>query len=278
MTSFFRTDIRADQEVFIGHDPARGPWDPQSCHAGPPTALLARACEQAVAEADAVRTGGDGEDAGQRRLLVRLTVDLIRPIPITGFTVEASLERAGRATATTSAAVVDLEGQVRARAVGLHLQTHVDQPFPSVTVDTPDLAEAAPGGFPIERTGHGLPAFSSGVEMRYPPGHDRTPGPTTAWMRAIPVLAGEEASGFQRICALADSGNAIGRNAEPDAVAFVNPDLTVTLHREPEGEWFGSKAVSHWQPNGIGMADALLFDHRGPVGRAVQTLLLRKQG
>ncbi len=268
--TFFSVEIRNGTEVFVGNDAARGPWDPGSCHAGPPTALLARACEQGVARFDAERGGGG-------RLLVRLTVDLAKPIPIDGFTVAATVERAGRASAASSAVLTDLDGEVRVRASGLHLQPSENHPFPSARVTTPDFAESEPGRFPIQRTSHGLAGFSSGVEMRYPPGHDHTPGPTIAWMRAIPVLPGEQSSGFQRICALADSGNAIARNAEPDDVAFVNPDLTIALHREPDGEWFGTDVVSHWEPNGIGVADALLFDHRGPVGRAVQTILLRKQ-
>ncbi|MDH3300642.1 MAG: thioesterase family protein [Acidimicrobiia bacterium] len=268
--TFFRVEIRDGTEVFVGNDAARGPWDPTSCHAGPPTALVARACEQVVAGVDADRNGGG-------RLLVRLTVDLARPIPIDGFTISATVDRAGRTTAASSAVLADLEGGVRVQAFGLHLQPSDDHPYPSPGQATPDLADSEPGGFPIQRMGHGLPGFSSGVEMRYPPGQDRKPGPTTAWMRTIPVLPDEEPSGFQRICALADSGNAIGRNAEPDEIAFVNPDLTITLHREPDGEWFGSEVISHWQPNGIGLADALLFDHLGPVGRAVQTILLRKQ-
>ena len=270
--SFFTVETRNGVDVFVGNDAARGPWDPESCHAGPPTALLARACEQAVGTADQER-GTSG------RLLVRLTVDLDRPIPIDGFTVEASVEKAGRATAVTQAALIDGDGAVCVRAHGLHLQPSPDHHrYPTARHRTPDFTESSPGGFPIQRTGHGLPGFSSGVEMRYPPGQDRTPGPTTAWMRALPVLPDEQPSGFQRICALADSGNAIGRNAEPDEIAFVNPDLTITVHREPEGEWFGSDVLSHWQPNGIGMADALLFDRIGPVGRAVQTILLRRQG
>ena len=56
---------------------------------------------------------------------------------------------------------------------------------------------------------------------------------------------------------------------------FVNADLTVALHRDPVGEWLGSRAVGYWEPDGIGLADALLFDDRGPVGRALQTLVLR---
>jgi hypothetical protein len=38
----------------------------------------------------------------------------------------------------------------------------------------------------------------------------------------------------------------------------------------------GSRATSVWQPTGVGLADALLFDDEGPVGRALQTLLVRK--
>jgi Acyl-CoA thioesterase C-terminal domain len=48
------------------------------------------------------------------------------------------------------------------------------------------------------------------------------------------------------------------------------------LHRDPVGEWLGSQAVGYWPPDGVGVADALLLDDRGPVGRAVQTLLLRR--
>jgi hypothetical protein len=97
-------------------------------------------------------------------------------------------------------------------------------------------------------------------------------------MRTVPLLPDEEPSSVQRICPLADCGNAIGRNAELSDASFINPDLTIVLHREPVGEWFGIQAVSHWQPDGIGMADALLFDTEGAVGRALQTLLIRPAG
>jgi hypothetical protein len=36
--------------------------------------------------------------------------------------------------------------------------------------------------------------------------------------------------------------------------------------------------VSHWGNNGLGMADAELFDTTGPVGRATQNLLLDPAG
>ena len=95
-------------------------------------------------------------------------------------------------------------------------------------------------------------------------------------MKTVPLLATETPSPFQRLCPLADCGNAFGRNAEPWEVNFMNPDLTILLHREPQGEWLGTNSTGYWEDTGIGMADAQLFDESGSVGRALQTLLLRK--
>lgn len=37
-----------DKEVFVGLDPARGPWSPDHCHAGPVSGLIARSVEAIV--------------------------------------------------------------------------------------------------------------------------------------------------------------------------------------------------------------------------------------
>ena len=95
-------------------------------------------------------------------------------------------------------------------------------------------------------------------------------------MNTDPLLPGEDPSPFQRICPLADCGNAFSRHAGGDEIAFVNPDLTIALHRDPVGDWLGSRAVAQWQPDGIGLADALLFDDEGIVGKAMQTMILRR--
>ena len=34
-------------------------------------------------------------------------------------------------------------------------------------------------------------------------------------------------------------------------------------------------AISHWQPNGVGLSHATLFDEDGPIGNALQTLIVR---
>ena len=257
--AFFTT---ADGVWFAPTPHARGPWDADACHAGPPTGLIARALEALAPEPR----------------LVRLAVELTRPIPFAGFTIDAEIIRRGRTVATSRAVLRDGDGTACVSASGLHVTPAEARDLPSVPAIHPGgpLADAEPGEFPFTGTLHGLDAFNGdGVELAYPPGETRDPGPTTVWMRTVPLLADERPSGFQRICPLADCGNAVGRNADPRTFNFVNPDLVLSVHREPEGEWLGMRAESHWQPDGIGMSDALLFDQLGPVGRAVQTLIIR---
>ncbi len=261
--AFFTT---RDGRWFAPTELARGPWDPDACHAGPPTGLLARGSERAV--------------PGQP--LVRLTVDLVRPVPMTGFAVEAEVTRAGRSVSTTRISLQDAEGRELLAAHGSHV-ADLPEPLtdpPTAAAPGPVLADAAPARFPIRAGGlHGFVGFTSAIEPRVPPGHDTAPGPRTLWLRTPPLLPDEEPSPFQRICPIADCGNAVSRNAEPSAepgaIAFMNTDLTIHLHRTPEGEWFASESVSHWQATGHGMSDSVLHDARGPVGRAVQSLILR---
>ncbi|MFK7890187.1 MAG: thioesterase family protein, partial [Granulosicoccus sp.] len=239
----------------------RGPWDAANCHAGPPTGLIARAVEILLPE--------------QR--LTRLTVNLYRPVPFDGFSIEAKITRQGRTVCTAAARVLDKHGKEVVNATSMHLSPAEPQVLATQRRSIGSPENAVDGAFPLRKTLHGLPAFNGeGVQVRYPTGHTGEPGPTVAWMRTVPLLAHEEPSPFQKICPLADCGNAFGRNAEPHDVTFMNTDLTVLLHREPIGEWLGSDSISYWETDGTGMADAQLFDHQGCVGRALQTLLLRQ--
>lgn len=253
-TSYFET---TDGEWFRPTDHCRGPWDAHACHAGPPLGLMVRAMEQ----------------LGVPQRLARFTADLVRPIPMAGFGVRAEVLRAGRSVTATEAEIV-ADDRVVARAHALHLRTR-EVEVSTAPVQAPDLADAVAGPFPITETRHGLPAFPGSLEVRYDPeGSHGEGGPTTIWLKALPLLPDEDPSGFQRICPLADSGNGISYNDYLDRVLFVNPDLTLALHREPVGAWFCSRVRSHWESDGVGLADAELFDTTGHVGRAVQMLLL----
>lgn len=251
---------QVDDYHFKPTDHCRGPWDINACHAGPPTGLLARAVEHAIPD----------------KRLTRLAVDLLRPIPFEGFTVTAEITKNGRRTASASATLTDLHGKTCVMARSLHIAClQTQHPLPTYTAPPLPLELANPGPFPIQ-TLHDKPAFNgTGVQVRYPSDSDSQPGPSTVWMKTVPLLDTEAPSPFQLICPLADCGNAFSRNAEPADVSFINPDLSIVLNRDPVGEWFASVSHGYWEPTGIGMADALLYDTKGVVGRAVQTMLLQ---
>jgi hypothetical protein len=61
------------------------------------------------------------------------------------------------------------------------------------------------------------------------------------WMRMRhPLLAGEQPSRLQRVLIAADSGNGVSATLDYRSYLFVNVDLSVHLHRMPEGEWCAS--------------------------------------
>jgi len=254
--------FRADNEWFVGNGASRGPWAADACHAGPVAAVIARSLERVVPE----------------KQLTRLTINFRRPIPISGFRVDAEIERNGRSATTALAKLCDEDDQVCATATSLHLATHSYEELPSASVPHPSFEEARSGEFFGEDVLHDLPYFSSGVEIAYPPGETRDPGPTTLWMRTIPILENETPSPFQSLCPIADCGNGISRNADISKVNFVNADLTVAVYRLPESDWLASEAISFWQSSGIGISQATLFDKVGSVGTALQTLIVRPVG
>ena len=162
-TAFFRLE----GGLVIGNDAARGPWSADACHAGPVTAVLVRAIEQAV--------------SGKQ--LVRLTVTFHRPVPMAGFSTETSVERDGRNVATATATLTATNGKVCADASGLFIAEGAHGALPTASLPVPNLKKAAAGRFAVERAVHGLPFFGSCIEVAYPPGETPDPGPTTIWMR-----------------------------------------------------------------------------------------------
>jgi len=252
-----------DAEWFTPTELSRGPWDPDACHGGPPTAMLVRCLERALPTI----------------ALTRVTVDLAKPVPLAGFSITAEVTRSGRTVGGTSAVLRDADGIVRATAIGIHLADAagpvLEGPSDNSGIDWPRLADAEPGGFPVVAPTSGLRGFRDAVSVRYPRGESGDAGASTVWMSTIELVPGEEPSPFQRICPLADCGNAFSRHTDPDRLGFVNPDLVSALHRPPTGEWLGMRSVSQWQPSGVGLVTSSLFDDRGSVGTALQTMVLR---
>src|SRR5690606_16998680 len=138
----------------------------------------------------------------------------------------------------------------------------------------PDAGEPRPVAFE-----DGLPAFHrTGMEIRFVDGGADRPGPARAWFRLRrPVVGDEEPSGVQRVAAAADFSNGISWVLPFADWIFLNPDLTLHLARPPAGEWIGLDAVTVPSDQGMGMAESAVYDEKGRLGRAVQSLLLQRR-
>ena len=270
----------ADGDDFVPTEHAGGPWDPQALHGGAPAALMTAAFERV--------------EPGSELPIARLGFELLRPIPFAPLSISTVILRPGRR-------VQELAGELRhgeeliARASALRVQ-RIPEGLPGALPAPADAgstsatresgsdapAEARMPGpeagevvrFALDDTDRDSFA-SSAMEMRWldPPFEL---GPARVWMRLRhPLLADEPLTPLARLAATADFGNGVSAALPFDRFLFINADLTIHLHRSPLGEWIGLDAHTLLHGGGMGLAESILHDVHGPVGRAFQTLVVQ---
>jgi hypothetical protein len=273
---------RVDDGSWLPTDFARGPWDLRALHGGPVAALVARAVEQVDAP---------GDEAPMHP--ARLTIELVRPVPVEPLTVATEVVRPGRRVQLVAMTVaVAATGVEVTRALALRIRENPGlHPAPispelagGRVAEEDELPPGAAGGeepqaffLPTSEAASGdVTAFHShAVEHRFVEGHFHEPGPATDWIRLrVPVVAGEEPSPWQRTAAAADFGNGLSGVLDPAVFTYINPDLTITLTRLPAGEWVCLRSATRLGVDGVAVAESVLFDEQGRIGRAAQTLLV----
>ena len=116
------------------------------------------------------------------------------------------------------------------------------------------------------------------MDYRFVSGGFLEPGPALVWLRMRqPLVEGEAPSPLVRVLVAADSGNGVSAALDYRRFLFINTELTVHLTREPAGEWVCLDAVTRPGTLGVGLAESVLSDERGRIGRAAQTLLVRER-
>jgi hypothetical protein len=244
-----------DGDTFVPSELTRGPWDPGAQHAGPPAGLLGRAVERAGT------------------LVGRITIDILRPVPLAPLRVTSRVARPGRNVELVEAALAGPEGDV-ARATAWRLR------LADAVAEVAETEEAPPG----PAHGSQQPFFSTGQDVGYHTAMDSAfvagaftePGPAVVWMRMRqPLVAGEPPTALQRVLVAADSGNGVSAALDYRRFLFINTELTVHLVREPAGEWVCLDAVTRPGTRGVGLTESVLWDESGRLGRAAQTLLVR---
>jgi hypothetical protein len=254
-------------------DAARGPWDPEALHGGPVAALVARAVE--ACEPDPAMH------------VARLTLELLRPVPVVPLTVESVMTRPGRKVQLVEVTITAGD-VICARGRGVRIRTHAgddpageglavsDGPVPGSGEGAPDRHE---DGQAMPSLREGYRAFhNSGAELLFVGGTFAGAGPATVWVRlAVPVVPGESPSPAQRAAAAADFGNGVSSVLDFERYLFINPDLTVYLARPPVGEWVCLEASTRLGTPGVGVAESRLWDAHGIVGRSVQSLVVERR-
>jgi hypothetical protein len=257
VTAFFVPD----GERFAATELTRGPWSAVHQHAGPPSALLARAVERALADDPAFQ-------------VARLTVELMAPVPIATLAVGTSVLRAGRKVRRIDATLAAGD-RVIARATALAVRIESLELAP-VTLDPREPLPPPEAGEPHRlAVATGQVGYLTAVETRRVRGGFGV-NPTAVWFRpSVELIEGEPLSPLQRVMIVADSGNGVAVVLDPRRFTFVNADLTVYVHRLPEGEWVCLEAVTAPEPTGIGLTTTRLFDRRGPIGWGLQALVVQ---
>ena len=248
---------------YIATELTRGPWDPGSQHAGPPSALLGREIER-IYGAEEFQVG-------------RVVFEILRPVPIGAVSIGTRVIRPGKKVQLVEATLSNDGGELM-RATAWLLRTS-ELALPDGTVAN-DLAPAGPDeGWTPEffPTGQDV-GYHTAMEWKAVAGAFLEAGPATVWMRMRqPLVDEEEPTPLQRALVAADVGNGISAVLDWRSYVFINVDLTVHFERMPEGEWVCVDAVTRPQPSGIGTAESVLSDERGRIGRAAQSLLIAQR-
>jgi len=259
VNSLFTTD----GDSVVATELSRGPWDPHACHGGPVSALLVGAAERA----------DDGTGPWQ---VARVTVELLRPVPVLApLRVSVGIERPGRMVSLVASSVATEQGVEVARARVLRIR-RADVALPDHVTLGPPFGEPGVGARSVAGWMSDDIAFGrNAVELAFAGGAFDAPGPVQMWCRlVVPVFAGEEPTGAQRVVCAADFSNGVASELDAQEMIFINPDLTAHLLRPPVGEWIGIDARCHYGTEGAGVAEAALYDAAGRLGRSAQSLLL----
>lgn len=249
-----------DGQGFVATALTIGPWEDDVQHAGPPAALLAREVE---------RTG-----AVPGAQTVRLAFDILGPVPVGPVRVSGRVLRPGRRVELVEATLA-AGGAARMRVTAWRMRTRAVSPVDVLAPDAPHPAGPDAGRPEVPGVFRTEVAYHRALEWRFTAGSFGSPGPAAAWTRPlVPLVAGEPMTPLEHLLVMTDAASGISAEQDWDRATFANVDLTVSLYRQPAGEWLAMDATTSLGPGGAAQCFADLFDGTGRIGRSAASLFV----
>lgn len=239
---------------------AGGAWDPDEQHFSPLAGLMVHAIDRHLA----------AKPNGGRLALSRIGFDILGRLPLDECEIRVETIRPGRTIELVEAVALIADRPVVRAGAWLLASCDTtavaggaaDKLAAPETLTPWPLTSVWPGGY----------IASLDVRPLAPP----QPGRTTAWLSShLDLVAGQVSSPLASYIALVDTANGIAVRQPPTAWMFPNVDLTVHLHRRPEGRWTGLDTTVTFGPDGQGVTSSVLHDVTGPIGHAQQILTVR---
>lgn len=243
------------ESFFVRHGDAvvatvltQGAWDPKQQHGGLVQALLATTVESVPTLAP--------------MQLTRLTVDMVRPVPIgERLHLSTHILREGKKIQVVAVEIRTVDA-LHARATALRIRAEDMAGRTTVPVTTVEHERVLPrpddvAVMTIPKRAGVRPGFLGGVEMR--------PIPSGFWLRLkVPLFPGEPAAPIARLMVAADMVNTIGVQIDPTSFTTINPDMNVHVLRPPRSEWVSVFGDTRFQLDaGLGVSNGILGDLDG---------------
>ena len=253
---------RAAGGTFEATDATTSPWDERFQHAGPPLALIARLVDERFAN-PAMRIG-------------RMTLEIFGPIPKVDLALETRVLRPGKRIELIEA---------RLRSGGKEVLVANVWRFARLgeNLVPPSTRRAEPARLPGPEARLEMFIASNGYfrafEWRFAAGSSRELGPAAVWCRTdLPLIFGEPKEARDLVLSVADSANGISLELPLASWLSIPASVTVTLARDPSGEWAHLDARTLIGPDGRGVTTGILGDAEGELGNIVQALLVSPRG
>jgi acyl-CoA thioesterase len=256
-----------DAGRLVPTDLTQGPWDPEHQHGGAVCAALAWAVEQ--------------EPAPVPMRTVRIAFDLMHPAPMQPLRPQVTVVRAGRRVQLLDVALLEGERAVaRASALRVRVDTTLGLDAETRGASAPPLA-IGPEGIPPMKAPRRfaasenifIPGFIRAVDLRRQQFEATNGEPNISWSRLrCRVVDGQEPSPFVRLASQVDFVSGVANGLDFTRWVSINPDVTLQVEREPEGEWIGIEAITSIADDGIGHSRGALYDRQGRIGHASSAL------